>query len=51
VTCIEAEGVTDIKEEDQEPTTIPEINMEPKNCLCFVEGETGSYSETCNMCC
>jgi len=30
VTGIEAERVTNIKEEDQEPTTIPLIKTEPK---------------------
>ena len=50
MTGIEDERVTYIKEEeDQEPTTILEIKIEPKNCLCFVEGETCSYSETRNM--
>jgi len=37
------------EEEDQEPMTIPEIKMEPKNCFGFVEGETFSRSDTCNV--
>jgi hypothetical protein len=47
---MEDERVIYIKEEeDQEPTTVPQIKMEPKHCFGFVEGETCCYSETCNM--
>jgi len=50
VTGIEDDRITYIKEEEeQEPMTSPEIKMESKNCFGFVEGETCSYSETCNV--
>jgi hypothetical protein len=50
VTGIGDKRVTSVKEEeDQEPMTVPQIEMEPKNWLCFVVGETCSYSDTCNV--
>jgi hypothetical protein len=37
VTGVAAEGISDIKEEDQEPTTIPEIKTEPEvSCMALV---------------
>jgi hypothetical protein len=42
---IEAERVSDVSEVADQETTIPAIK-EPNNGMEFVEGETGSYSET-----
>ena len=46
---IEAERVSNMTEEVQKQTTIPVIMTEPKNCTAFVEGETGSCSEMCDV--
>jgi hypothetical protein len=44
VTGVAAERVSDIKEDDQEPTTIPEIKAEPKvNCMPVVSVTHVSY--------
>jgi hypothetical protein len=44
---METERVPVIKaEEDQEERTIPVMKTEPKNCMGFGEGGTGSSSET-----
>ena len=48
VTSPQVQRVNDITEEDlQERTAVPAIKTEPKDC---VEGETGSWSETCVTC-